>query len=213
MEPASEVGGDYYDVLQCGSRIKIGIGDVTGHGLESGVLMLMVQAIARALLENGETDPQRFLAVLNRVLIKNLTRSGSQNNLTLAFLDVAEDGLTLTGQHEEVIVVRADGRLDRLDTIDLGFPVGLEDDIAPFLHSLPIAFAPGDTVLLYTDGITEAENAEGQLYTMERLCASALRCHRGTANEIREAVIADVKAHTGAHALRDDITLVVVKHL
>ena len=60
MAPAAEVGGDYYDVLQHNGQIKIGIGDVTGHGLESGVLMLMTQAIVRALLTNGETDPVRF---------------------------------------------------------------------------------------------------------------------------------------------------------
>ena len=58
MEPADEVGGDYYDVLQSGSNVKIGIGDVTGHGLESGVLMLMVQSVARALYERG-TGRQR----------------------------------------------------------------------------------------------------------------------------------------------------------
>ncbi len=60
MRPADEVGGDYYDVLQNGRSLKIGIGDVTGHGLESGVLMLMVQSVARALLEAGETDPSKF---------------------------------------------------------------------------------------------------------------------------------------------------------
>ncbi|HEV7405955.1 MAG TPA: SpoIIE family protein phosphatase [Chthoniobacteraceae bacterium] len=213
MEPASEVGGDYYDVLQCGARVKIGIGDVTGHGLESGVLMLMVQAIARTLLENGENDPKRFLDTLNRVLIKNLCRAGSERNLSLSFLDLSEDGLTLTGQHEEVILIRANGELEQIDTIDLGLPIGLEEDITDFIQSHRIDFAAGDTLILYTDGITEAEAADGTLYTMERLCESARRCHRGTAEEIRAAIIRDVKAHTGAHALRDDITLVVIKHL
>src|SRR5690606_37646588 len=59
MEPADEVGGDYYDVLHDGTRIKVGIGDVTGHGLESGVLMLMVQSVARALQETGSKDPKQ----------------------------------------------------------------------------------------------------------------------------------------------------------
>ena len=61
MEPADEIGGDYYDVLQDGGRLKVGIGDVTGHGLESGVLMLMVQSVARALQEKGGDDPKEFL--------------------------------------------------------------------------------------------------------------------------------------------------------
>src|SRR5262249_23101222 len=75
MEPADEVGGDYFDVLQSGSRVKVGIGDVTGHGLESGVLMLMVQSVARALQEQGGGDPKEFLEVLNRTIFKNIERT------------------------------------------------------------------------------------------------------------------------------------------
>jgi len=67
MEPTDEIGGDYYDVLQHDGRILFGIGDVTGHGLESGVLMLMAQTAVRTLLENGETDPVRFLNTLLRL--------------------------------------------------------------------------------------------------------------------------------------------------
>ena len=61
--------------LQTTGRVKIGIGDVTGHGLESGVLMLMVQSVARALQENGGDDPHAFLEVLNRAIYKNIERT------------------------------------------------------------------------------------------------------------------------------------------
>ncbi|MGO7550769.1 PP2C family protein-serine/threonine phosphatase, partial [Rhizobium leguminosarum] len=70
--PAEEVGGDYYDVLKSGNRLKIGIGDITGHGLESGMLMLMVQSVARALQEAGNTDAFKFLTDLNSALFKNI---------------------------------------------------------------------------------------------------------------------------------------------
>jgi sigma-B regulation protein RsbU (phosphoserine phosphatase) len=83
MEPADEVGGDYYDVLQHNGQIKIGIGDVTGHGLESGVVMVMTQAVIRALLTSGETDHVRFLDTLNRALYGNVQRMGPDKNLTL----------------------------------------------------------------------------------------------------------------------------------
>ncbi|MEE9149262.1 MAG: 7TM diverse intracellular signaling domain-containing protein, partial [Candidatus Tectomicrobia bacterium] len=66
MQPAEEVGGDYYDVLPHNGRLSIGIGDVSGHGLESGVVMLMTQTAVRTLLTSGETDPVRFLDILNR---------------------------------------------------------------------------------------------------------------------------------------------------
>ena len=82
MEPAEEVGGDYYDVLQHHGRLTIGIGDVTGHGLESGVLMLMVQTAVRTLMENNETDPKQFFEVLNRTIYKNVQRMDSDKNLS-----------------------------------------------------------------------------------------------------------------------------------
>ena len=68
MKPADEIGGDYYDVLQHNGHVKIGIGDVTGHGLESGIVMLMTQMGVRTLLTSNETDPTRFFTVLNRTI-------------------------------------------------------------------------------------------------------------------------------------------------
>ncbi|MEO9629287.1 MAG: SpoIIE family protein phosphatase [Sulfitobacter sp.] len=212
MEPADEVGGDYYDVLFDGSRIKVGIGDVTGHGLESGVLMLMVQSVARALQEKGDRDPVAFLDVLNRAVYKNITRTRSDKHLTLAFVDYEDGKVTLSGQHEEVLIIRATGETERIDTMDLGFPVGLEADILPFVATLDLDFGPDDILVLHTDGITEAENAAGEMYGLDRLSQSA-HDHRGlSAKGIAEAVIKDVKSHIGDYKVFDDITLVVLKH-
>ena len=72
MEPAAEVGGDYYDVLQHSGRILFGIGDVTGHGLESGALAIMVQSSIRTLLALNETDPVKFFSALNQMVFHNL---------------------------------------------------------------------------------------------------------------------------------------------
>jgi sigma-B regulation protein RsbU (phosphoserine phosphatase) len=124
MSAADEVGGDYYDVLEADGRFKIGIGDVTGHGLESGVLMLMVQSVARALQEAGTTDPVKFLVDLNSALFKNIVRTRIDKHLTLAFLDYDGSDMLISGQHEEVIVVRANGNLERIATMDLGLPEG-----------------------------------------------------------------------------------------
>jgi len=212
MEPADEVGGDYYDVLFDGDRIKVGIGDVTGHGLESGVLMLMVQSVARALQEKGDRDPVAFLDVLNRAVYKNITRTRSDKHLTLAFVDYENGKVTLSGQHEEVLIIRANGETERIDTIDLGFPVGLEADISPFVATLELAFGPDDVLILHTDGITEAENDQGEMYGLDRLSQSAQDNRQNTAKGIAEAVINDVKSHIGDYKVFDDITLVVMKH-
>jgi len=213
MDPATEVGGDYYDVLQVGSRVKIGIGDVTGHGLESGVLMLMVQSVARALLENGEDDPKRFLSVLNHAICKNIERTETDNNLTLSFIDYTDGTAVLTGQHEEVIVLRASGEVERIDTMNLGFPIGLEADIAPFLESRSLRFEAGDLMILYTDGVTEAESPGGELFGLDQLCDSAVRWRSGTASEVKDGIIGDLMAHIDTQKIHDDITLVVLKHL
>ncbi|HUD51430.1 SpoIIE family protein phosphatase [Parvibaculum sp.] len=212
MEPADEVGGDYYDVLQAGARVKIGIGDVTGHGLESGVLMLMVQSVARALQERGEDDPKNFLNVLNRAIYKNIERTESGKHLSLAFIDYADRQMTLSGQHEEVLIVRRNGEVERIDTIDLGFPVGLEFDISAFTATKDIRFDLGDVMILHTDGVTEAESPRGELFGLERLSDSAKRHAHGNADDIKRGIIDDLMAHIGTQKIHDDITLVVLKH-
>jgi sigma-B regulation protein RsbU (phosphoserine phosphatase) len=212
MEPADEVGGDYFDVLRDGDRIKIGIGDVTGHGLESGVLMLMVQSVARALQERGDNDPAAFLDVLNRAIYKNIERTRTDKHLTLAFLDYEPGRLTLSGQHEEVLVVRAGGEVERIDTIDLGFPIGLERDIAPFVATRDIDFAAGDVIVLYTDGVTEAESPDGRLFGLNRLAESARRLAGLDAEAIKTGILSDLRAHIGTQKIHDDITLVVMRH-
>jgi sigma-B regulation protein RsbU (phosphoserine phosphatase) len=211
MEPAAEVGGDYYDVLQQNGRIKIGIGDVTGHGLESGMLMIMVQTAVRTLLQNEENDPVRFLDTLNRTIYGNVQRMDSDKNLTLSLIDYEQGKLTLSGQHEEMIVVRKNGNLERFDTIDLGFPIGLEEEISEFLAQKQIHLDSGDVVVLYTDGITEAENEERQLYGVERLCKVVCQHVDESAIAIRQAVIADLRSHIGNQKIYDDITLLVLK--
>jgi phosphoserine phosphatase RsbU/P len=211
MEPAAEVGGDYYDVLQQNGRIKIGIGDVTGHGLESGVLMIMVQTAVRTLLQSEENDPVRFLDILNRTIYGNVQRMSSDKNLTLSLIDYEKGKLILSGQHEEVIVVRKNGTLERFDTIDLGFPIGLEEEIFGFLDQQHVHLDAGDVVVLYTDGITEAENEDRQLYGLERLCEVICQHVDQPAIAILQAVIADLRSHIGTHKIYDDITILVLK--
>lgn len=211
MEPADEVGGDYYDILYHNGGVKIGIGDVTGHGLESGVLTIMVQTAVRTLLENHETDTTQFLDTLNRTIYGNVQRMNSDKNLTLALLDYQQGQLRLSGQHEETIVVRANGEVERIDTIDLGFPIGLDSEIRDFIGETIIALEPGDVVILYTDGITEAENTDGIQYGLERLCALVQRDRDAAACEIQQRIIEDVKQHIGKQKVFDDLTLVVLK--
>ncbi|MEQ8464467.1 SpoIIE family protein phosphatase [Coleofasciculus sp. E1-EBD-02] len=211
MEPADEVGGDYYDVLYSDGVVTIGIGDVTGHGLESGILMLMTQMGVRTLKEIRETDPIRFLDTLNRTIYKNVKRMNSDKNLTLAILNYAQGQVSISGQHEETIVVRKGGKIERIDTLDLGFPIGLEYEISEFIRHTLVPLNPGDGIVLYTDGITEAENINRIQYGIEKLCQVVSQNWQKSAEEIKQAVIDDVRRHIGQQKVFDDITLLVLK--
>jgi serine phosphatase RsbU (regulator of sigma subunit) len=211
MEPTEEVGGDYYDVLQHGDRVKIAIGDVTGHGLESGVLSIMVQTAVRTLIENDETDLNRFLEVLNRTIYKNTQRMNCDKNLTFCLMDYHQNQLNLSGQHEEIVIVRANGKVDRIDTIDLGFPLGLEESVSDFIDSKKIDLNTDDLVILYTDGVTEAENDCGEQYGLERLCTVAQNNSKENARAIQKIIIEDLRCYIGNQKIYDDITLVILK--
>ncbi|HIK53288.1 MAG TPA: SpoIIE family protein phosphatase [Oscillatoriales cyanobacterium M59_W2019_021] len=211
MEPAADVGGDYYDVLFQEGRLLIGIGDVTGHGLESGVLTIVVQTAVRTLLANRETDSKKILEVLNRVICGSVRRMNSDKSLTLALLEYQDRKLQLSGQHEEAIVIRKNGKIERIDTIDLGFPIGLEDDIARFVNCASIELNSGDVVILYTDGIPEAENPYGKRYGVDRLAQVARRHAHQDARDIQRAIVADLKQYISTQKIYDDITLLVLK--
>jgi serine phosphatase RsbU (regulator of sigma subunit) len=211
MEPATEVGGDYYDVLQHNGMVKFGIGDVTGHGLESGVLMIMVQTAVRTLLLNNVTDPHVFMDILNQVIYENVKRIQSDKNLTLALLDYHDHTLTLSGQHEETLIVRQNSAVERIDTIDLGFSVGLEKDISSFVKQHKITLKSGDGVVLYTDGVVEAFNPHNEMYGVERLCRIISHSWHGSAAEVREAIIQDLQAHVNGRIFMDDVSLLVIK--
>jgi len=212
VEPANEVGGDYCEVLP-GDKglVRLGIGDVTGHGLESGVLMLMVQTAVRTLNEVGETDPVRFLSTLNRVIYDNTQRMDSDRTLTLSLLSYHDRTLRIFGQHEEVLICRQDGTIERIDTDELGFPLGLERDIAPLVTWKDVDFQMGDVLVLYTDGISEAENPSGSFYGLDRLCEIVRQHRHENAQTLCAKAVADVKQFIATQKVYDDITLIVAK--
>ncbi|MEG4108701.1 SpoIIE family protein phosphatase [Microcoleus sp. S13_C5] len=211
MEAADEVGGDYYDVLNTDGVVTLGIGDVTGHGLESGILMLMAQTAVRTLNEIRELDPVRFLDVINRTLYKNVHRMKSEKSLTLAILNYSQGWVSISGQHEETIIVRQGGQVERIDTMDLGFPIALDDDIVKFISHISIELQLGDGIVLYTDGIPEAKNIKRKQYGLEAMCEVISQNWHLSAGEIKQAVIDDLRGHIGTQKVFDDITLLVLK--
>jgi serine phosphatase RsbU (regulator of sigma subunit) len=213
MIPASEIGGDIYDVLagDDGSTCLV-IGDVTDHGLASGVVMLMTQSALRTALEQTHGDLVGSLVRVNSVVYKNVQeRMGDARNLTLALLHYHDGAVRLAGQHETIIVVRADGAIEEFETIDLGINVGLVPEVEDMMSERRFELAPGDLMVLYTDGVTEAEAPGGELYGVQRL-KQQVHAHRALACEqIRERVFQDIRTFMAGGKILDDITLVLVR--
>ncbi len=211
MYPAAEIGGDYYDVVSKNGGVFFGIGDVTGHGLESGVIAIMVQTAVRTLLANGKYKSCEFFPVLNQVIYDNVRRMGCDRSLTMSLLHYQDKTITVSGQHEELLVIRGNGAVERHDTLNLGFSLGLEENISDFIGEATLPLISNDVLVAYTDGITEAMNAAGVAFGVERLAEAVKANHQQPAELIRTAVLRSVLEHTGGADLLDDISLLVIK--
>jgi len=211
MQPATEVGGDYYDFITMEDGIRIGVGDVTDHGLESGVIMLMVQTAIKTMTEFSPYPSVNVLTMVNQVLHSNLTRIKSDRSLTLAIVDLKEDVIQITGQHEDVIILRKGGTIEIISTESLGFPLGLIDDVAEFFNLHEVQINEGDVIILFTDGVTEAANQQKELYGIDRLCRVANEAKNKSAKEICHIIVQDVMNFIDGNVIYDDITLIVVK--
>jgi serine phosphatase RsbU (regulator of sigma subunit) len=214
MVTATEVGGDYYDLQPADAGgFWMGIGDVSGHGLSAGLVMLMIQSGLSSLMQCGpEGDPAALLCMLNRMLYNNVRlRIGGDDFATLSLLRFCSDGrFTLAGAHEELVLWRAAaGRCEVLHTP--GTWIGARQDIEPYTRTHSHRLAPGDVLLLYTDGITEAMTPGGEQFGLERVCALLERLRAAPVEVICDQLFAAVDAWLTAPRL-DDQTAVVLRY-
>jgi sigma-B regulation protein RsbU (phosphoserine phosphatase) len=213
MIPATEVGGDYYDVLPVEGGCWLAIGDVAGHGLTAGLVMLMIQSVVSGLArQNPESLPGDMLSVLNAVLFDNIRRRLHQKeHATLSLLRYDMSGsIVFAGAHEEIVIYRAsEGRCECIETP--GPWLGAMANVQRFAVNTPGHLHKDDIMLLYTDGITEAMNEGGKQYGMERMCSALEEVRSESVEEIRDHVIESVMNWTSTQV--DDVTLVVARQL
>lgn len=211
MRSADEVGGDYYDLFRIGDITVIGIGDVTGHGLSSGIIMLMAQTAIRALAECEMVSPSELLVTLNRVLFSNIARIREDRNMTLAVFFHQGHRFRVSGQHESFIICREDGKIENIDTILMGYYVGMIPDISDTVRNFDFQLNPGDLLFLYSDGVTEAENEQHEQFGMRRMLEGISRYHTMESAEIRAKMMRDLYNFMGQREILDDITMFVIK--
>jgi phosphoserine phosphatase RsbU/P len=214
MWPTTEVGGDYFDILPCMHGCWLGIGDVAGHGLHTGLVMLMIQSIVAATTHvSPNVTPAQAWTVLNSVLHENVRRRLERDeHATLTLLRYHVDGrLEFAGAHEDLVLYRTRlGACERLPTPGLWAGI-VATPPAGSLADGACRLEPGDVLLLYTDGLIEARNSELGLFGIERLCKSLERVAGQPVAEIRDHILAEVGAWTTRQ--RDDLTLVVLRYL
>ena len=205
--PARTIGGDYYDFLDLGSRrLGLVVADIAGKGIGAALLMANLQAALRSQCVTAWEQPERFLRSVNQLLYEN-TAEGDY--ATLFFAEYDDDTRKLRYSncgHPPALLLRGDNGLERLEATST--VVGLFDTWECRMEERELA--PGDVILLYTDGVTEAVNGEGEEFGEERLLEAAQRNSQRSLPELL-AALADQARRFSPHEQADDITLIVAK--
>ena len=203
-QPADGVGGDCFDTLAFGNVLAISIADIAGKGLPAALLMSNLQAAVRAFAQEN-VSPASICDSVNRLLCRNMAAG---RFATFCYARIEPNGgrvVYSNAGHNPPLLFRADGSVHQLS--EGGMVLGVFPDIS--YEQGEVALEPGDRVVFYTDGISEARNPDGDEYGEERLAAAALKTRRASADAIKHAVLGDVNAFTGGR-FEDDATLIVV---
>lgn len=208
MTPADKVGGDYYDVLRAGDRDWFVIGDVCGHGLPAGLIMVICQTALHAVLQGQpHIDPAQALSQINRVLKANLERFQDNKYVAITLFRHLGDGvIEYAGLHEDLLIYRRE-----TDSVEVrataGTWLGILPEIAPLIPVRRIQLAPQDTLLLYTDGVIDARAADGALWGRTGLERLLRDCGRLPLETIKERVLAELAGYRKT----DDVTLFLLR--
>lgn len=210
LEPAEEVGGDYYDVISVAGYDWIVMGDVSGHGVTAGLVMMMVQtAIHTVLLENPTISPSALLTAVNWAIYENIEKMKEPKHITIVVLAVEKNGVfSFSGLHEDILIWRAAERaVEKIETD--GMWIGIESDISQMLSVERLKLESGDCIVLYTDGIIEARGRDGKLFGEKSLSRIIGRFGDKSAAEIHAAILDALKDYEKP----DDVTLFVMKRV
>jgi sigma-B regulation protein RsbU (phosphoserine phosphatase) len=208
MRPAREVGGDLYDIFALDQdRLVVTIGDVSGKGVPASLFMAVTQTVMRLVVRDGR-DLQTEIERANDLLVAS-NREMMFATLFCGVLDSSSGLLTYCncGHNPPLVVRKADGRREGMYANSP--PLGIEQGITYKAQSL--ALEPGDLVLLYTDGVTEAESVDGVPYGMDRLELAATELRDRSAREAVEGVVRRVADFSTGAPQFDDITCIALK--
>jgi len=206
---ARSVGGDYYDFLDLGQgRVAFVLADIAGKGIAAALLMANLQANMRSQIVSAIDKPDHFLASVNRLLFENTALSSYATLFFASYDNTTCRVLYANCGHLPGLILRADSSIERLDPTST--VIGLFEEWSCSIQES--CLGPGDTLALYTDGVTETPNSAGEEFGDERLLASLRRHNAMGACAMAQAVVQDVE-HFSAGDQFDDITLIIAKRM
>jgi sigma-B regulation protein RsbU (phosphoserine phosphatase) len=208
LEPAREVGGDLYGVCAAGpDRLVIFLGDVSGKGIPASMFMVRAISLAR-LLSREIVEPERILARLNDELAAD-NPSGMFVTFLCAMFEPSTRRLTLAnGGHCRPVLLRP-GEAPRWVVPELGTALGFEPALD--YQRTDLTVADGDTLLLYTDGVTEAFDPQDGLYGNDRLLVDAGEFAGASAHDVASGVLRKVRTFAAGAAQSDDIAILALR--
>ncbi|MDD3179662.1 MAG: SpoIIE family protein phosphatase [Opitutaceae bacterium] len=217
-QPARKVSGDFYDVFALGgTRLGVAVADVSGKGMSASLLMAICRTTLRRLAPQHDS-PARVLIELNRALEGDM-REGMYITMTYAVFDSATSQVTFArAGHELPLIGRPDyaaGSYVSEFVWSEGMPIGLVDAglFERAIQDCSRGLGPGETMVLYTDGLTEAPNEEEKEFGGGRLADTLKSLHERPAREINAGILEAVRRFAGGEVLRDDYTLVTVNRV
>lgn len=208
--PAFEVGGDYYDFFQTGNdKFGFVIADVSGKGISAAFIMAEVKGIFQSLSRITES-PKEILVKANQVLRDTLSRNSFVSAL-YGVIDLNKEKLFLArAGHCPVLVVR-NSKVIEFKPEGIGLGLSRDDFFERTIQEQEIDLIDNDTIILYTDGITEAKNKELEDFGDKRLSDIVIKNASHSADEIANKIVHDVTVFSSNHSQYDDITLVIFK--
>jgi serine phosphatase RsbU (regulator of sigma subunit) len=204
---ARQVGGDYYDFIDLGpQRLGLVIGDVVGKGIAAALLMANLQANLRSQCAIALDQPRSMLRAVNRLFCENTPDGGFATLFFAEYDDRTRRLRYVNCGHLCTLLLRRDGEVERLDATATVLGLFQEWDCETGERTL----RSGDTIALYTDGITEAFNGADEEFGEDRLVAALRENRERSPQELMDAVVGEVRLHS-PHEQRDDITMIVAK--
>ncbi len=209
--PAQGVGGDYYDLFLLGDgRMGFAIGDVSGKGISAALLMASLRASLRGMALDAPRDLASMMEKVNR-LVYEASASNRYATFFFATLNTATRELVyVNAGHNAPFLVRRVGEEFRVERLEAGGPVIGLLSFATY-EEQRLILAPGDLLLSYTDGISEAMTEDNEEWGEERMLAAAQGLHSGSAQQVLECLFKEADRFTGKAPQYDDMTLLVLK--